>query len=134
MIVMDYDEYFDYSKISPFEDDEDDLELTDEELEELMKDLPPEVWTPIKDFEGLYSVSNFGDVRNDRTGKHLKGRLNPFTPYLEYVYFLYKNGKKHTYSVHIGPLEDNTKEEEKKQEEPKKPEIRDKNGKINPFI
>lgn len=31
-----------------------------------------EIWRDIKDYEGLYQVSNFGRVRNSRTGKLIK--------------------------------------------------------------
>ena len=31
-----------------------------------------ELWSPIKDYVGIYSVSNYGRVRNDRTGQILK--------------------------------------------------------------
>lgn len=35
-----------------------------------------EIWKDIKDYEGLYQVSNFGNVKNSRTGKLLKLYIN----------------------------------------------------------
>lgn len=35
-----------------------------------------EIWRDIKDYEGLYQVSNLGRVRNSRTGKLLKPYTN----------------------------------------------------------
>ena len=107
------------------------IEFTEDELKEYLKDLPPEVWEPIKNFEGLYSVNNFGSVRNDRTGKLLKSRINPFAPWKD-TYFLYKNGKRYSYSVDtiFKPYEPEEETKPKQQKEP----IRSENGKINPFI
>ena len=69
--------------------------------EELLKEYEAEkineTWSPIKDFEGLYSVSNLGRVKNDRTGKVLKGHSNPYAPWID-NYTLYKNGKRYNYS------------------------------------
>lgn len=123
------DEYEDlYNKDYELEED---IEFTEDELKEYLKDLPPEVWEPIKSFEGLYSVSNFGSVRNDRTGKLLKSRVNPYAPWKD-IYFIYKNGKRYSYSVDtiFKPYEP---EEEIKPKEQKEP-VRSENGKINPFI
>ena len=123
------DEYEDlYNKDYELKED---IEFTEDELKEYLKDLPPEVWEPIKDFEGLYSVSNFGSVRNDRTGKLLKPHINPYAPWLD-TYFIYKNSKRYSYSVDIIFL-GSKQEEEIKPKEQKEP-IRSENGKINPFI
>jgi hypothetical protein len=35
-----------------------------------------EIWNEIKGYEGIYSVSNYGNVRNDKTGIILKQELN----------------------------------------------------------
>ena len=128
--IDDFDDEYEYLYNKDYEIEEN-IEFTEDELKEYLKDLPPEVWEPIKDFEGLYSVNNFGSVRNDRTGKLLKSRVNPFAPWKD-TYFLYKNGKRYSYSVDtiFKPYEP---EEETKPKEQKEP-IRSENGKINPFI
>lgn len=128
--IDDFDDEYEYLYNKDYELEED-IELTEDELKELLKDLPPEIWEPIKNFEGLYSVSNFGSVRNDRTGKILKPRINPYAPWKD-TYFLYKNGKIYSYSVDIRFL-GSKQEEEIKTKEQKEP-IRSENGKINPFI
>lgn len=129
-IIDDFDDEYEdlYNKDYELEED---IELTEDELKEYLKDLSPEVWEPIKGFEGLYSVSNFGSVRNDRTGKLLKSRINPYAPWKD-IYFIYKNGKRYSYSVDtiFKPYEP---EEEIKPKEQKEP-VRSENGKINPFI
>lgn len=128
--IDDFDDEYEYLYNKDYEIEEN-IEFTEDELKEYLKDLPPEVWEPIKDFEGLYSVNNFGSVRNDRTGKLLKSRVNHFAPWKD-TYFLYKNGKRYSYSVDtiFKPYEP---EEEIKPKEQKEP-IRSENGKINPFI
>lgn len=126
---MNEKDYYDSDSIDgAFIEPEYDLDLTEEELKEYLKDLPPEIWEPIKNFEGLYSVSNFGSVRNDRTGKLLKSRINPFAPWKD-TYFIYKDGKRYSYSVDIFP-EPHYEEKSKENKEP----IIGPNGKINPFI
>ena len=76
-----------------------------------MKELFKEIWRPVKGFEGLYEVSDLGNVRSlDRTitekntlrkklikGKHLKLINNSHNYYM--VHF-YKNGKSYTKMVH----------------------------------
>lgn len=60
-----------------------------------------EVWKPIKDYEGLYEVSNLGNVRslprNNTKGKILKQSKQ--TQGYKFVY-LCKNGKNKKYTVH----------------------------------
>lgn len=74
-----------------------------------MKDLKTEIWKPVKGFEGLYEVSNMGNVRSvDRyvmsgnhccllKGKPIKACYNS-DGYL--IDGLYKNGKRKRYFVH----------------------------------
>ena len=69
-----------------------------------------EIWKPIKDYEGLYEVSNFGNVRSldhkranrysyyIQKGKLLKAGLNKKTGYLTVV--LSKEGKYSTRRIH----------------------------------
>lgn len=56
-----------------------------------------EIWRDIKDYEGLYQVSNFGRVRNSRTGRLLKQHSNN-KGYLQVR--LYKNSIIKTFLVH----------------------------------
>ena len=58
-----------------------------------------EIWKPIKDFEGLYEVSNSGQVRSfyNREAKILKPRITK-KGYSQVG--LHKNGKRHTKLVH----------------------------------
>lgn len=58
-----------------------------------------EIWKPIKDFEGLYEVSNLGQVRSfyNREAKILKPGKDK-RGYLKVG--LHKNGKRHTKLVH----------------------------------
>lgn len=56
-----------------------------------------EIWRDIKDYEGLYQVSNFGRIRSFITNRILK-QGNISCGYLAVV--LCKNGKKKMYSVH----------------------------------
>lgn len=53
-------------------------------------------WVKIKDFTN-YSVSEYGDVRNDRTGRIL-AKLFDKDSYVRYS--LYKNGKMYTLKAH----------------------------------
>ena len=74
-----------------------------------MKDLKTEIWKPVKGYEGLYEVSNMGNVRSlDRhsmwgnryclfKGKPMKTFPNSYG-YLKTN--LYKNGQLKQYSVH----------------------------------
>lgn len=55
-----------------------------------------EIWKDIKDFEGLYWISNLGRVKN-KHGKILKPRLSS-NGY--YNICLYKNNKAKCYTVH----------------------------------
>ena len=74
-----------------------------------MKDLKTEIWKPVKGYDGLYEVSNLGNVRSvDRYVMHGKGyRLlkgKPMKPqpnsrgYLRTT--LYKNGQGKYYFIH----------------------------------
>ena len=58
-----------------------------------------EIWKDIKNYEGLYQVSNLGRVKSLKFGKEkiLKAFIGPFG-YL--IVSLSKNGKLHTYNVH----------------------------------
>lgn len=56
-----------------------------------------EIWRDIKDYEGLYQVSNLGRVRNNMTGKILKPLVDKYS----YLYIhLYKNKKCNTHKIH----------------------------------
>lgn len=61
-----------------------------------------EIWKDIKDFEGLYQVSNFGRVRSLNYGGTGKVKLlrpgEDSNGYLQV--FLYKNGKRKAFQVH----------------------------------
>lgn len=69
-----------------------------------------EIWKDIKNYEGLYQVSNFGRIRSldklidDYRGKEvrlIKGKvLKPFNRNGYYVISLTKNKKRNNYSVH----------------------------------
>ena len=64
--------------------------------------LPKRVWRDIKEYEGLYQVSNIGEIRslNYRgTGKVKKLKQLMNKDGYKYVN-LYKNGKRKNYSVH----------------------------------
>ena len=74
-----------------------------------MKDLKTEIWKPIKGYEGMYEVSNLGNVRSlDRyvtNGNRyclLKGK--PMKPYLISTGYLmadlYKNSQRTNYLIH----------------------------------
>ena len=56
-----------------------------------------EVWKPIKGYEGLYEVSNYGEVINIRTKRVLKGYKTK-KGYLEVT--LYKNGDRKSKKIH----------------------------------
>lgn len=56
-----------------------------------------EEWTAVKGYEGLYEVSNFGNVKNSKTGKRLS-LLNSGNGYLKV--HLCKCGKVNRYWVH----------------------------------
>lgn len=62
-----------------------------------------ETWKTIKDYEGLYEVSNTGQVRSILTGKLLKGAYNSKTAYTKYKFVqLYKkNEKRKNAYVHL---------------------------------
>lgn len=55
------------------------------------------IWKDIKDFEGFYEVSNYGEVRNVKTKRVLKGYQNK-RGYLQVS--LSKNGKRETKTIH----------------------------------
>ena len=61
-----------------------------------------EIWKDIKDFEGLYQVSNFGRVRSLGNNKSRKTKiLIPFKNKKGYLRVcLYKNGKRKMFSIH----------------------------------
>ncbi len=40
-----------------------------------MENMMDKIWKPIIGFEGIYSVSEFGDVRRDKTGRILKQEI-----------------------------------------------------------
>ncbi len=54
-----------------------------------------EIWKPIKYYEGLYEVSNFGRIRK---GERLKAQNKNNSGY--FLVTLYKNNIKHIYLVH----------------------------------
>lgn len=56
-----------------------------------------EVWKDVKGYEGLYKVSNFGNVYSVKSDKHLKPRNNR-NGYLQVL--LYINGKGKELKVH----------------------------------
>lgn len=59
-----------------------------------------EVWKDIKDYEGLYQVSNFGRVKNAVTGKILKPiQIKTNGKYTQVVVNLYNNGKRKRFTV-----------------------------------
>ena len=55
-----------------------------------------EIWKPIKNYEGLYEVSNLGNVKSIKNNTLIKPALNK--GYLRLV--LYKNGKKKNKTIH----------------------------------
>lgn len=57
-----------------------------------------EYWKDINDYEGLYQVSNLGNVRSTKTGRVLKPAKNYKGGYLQVV--LYKNGRVKHFLVH----------------------------------
>jgi hypothetical protein len=57
-----------------------------------------ESWKHVEGYEGIYSVSNLGRVRNERTGRVLKPGTNPTIGY-HYV-VLHVNGKRKNHYVH----------------------------------
>lgn len=67
---------------------------------------PNRLWRPIKDYEGLYEVSNMGEVRSvkERQGSRLKDRVNgclSLRLYRQYKgLILYKNKKRKGFLVH----------------------------------
>lgn len=56
-----------------------------------------ELWTDIKDYEGIYQVSNFGRVKRVKLGRILKGYTNT-SGYLQVG--LYKNRVKYPKTIH----------------------------------
>lgn len=81
-----------------------------------------EVWKAVKGYEGLYEVSNFGQVRGLKRGRTLSPRANCRTGYLEVN--LRRSGTQKTVRVHrlvaeaflpnpFGLLEVNHKDEDK---------------------
>ena len=56
-----------------------------------------ETWKDIEGYEGLYQVSDYGNIRNVRRNKNLKPSLNKYG-YL--IVSLFKNGNKKYFSIH----------------------------------
>ena len=65
----------------------------------MKKEYLNEIWKPIKGYEGLYEVSNFGRIKSLKFGKEriLKGSKDKYG-YLQVV--LSKNNKSKTFKVH----------------------------------
>ena len=59
----------------------------------------PVVWKPIKDFEGLYEISNFGKVRNSK-GEIKKHGIKRTTGTCYKTVRLWKDGKYHNKYIH----------------------------------
>ncbi len=59
-----------------------------------------EIWKPIKDYEGLYEVSNLGRVKGLKRDHILKSHIQNTRGYKYYVVGLCKNGKLTCYLVH----------------------------------
>lgn len=61
-----------------------------------------EIWKDVKEFEGLYQVSNFGRVKSLNYNHTGKGRvLNPYVDNTGYCQVsLYKNGKMYQKQIH----------------------------------
>lgn len=57
-----------------------------------------EIWRDIKDYEGLYQISNLGRVKNSRTGRILKPQVNKGKGYL--MVRLYKDGVGTLFKIH----------------------------------
>lgn len=57
-----------------------------------------EIWKDIKGYEGLYQVSNFGRVKNMRTGRILKNNMLASSGY--YFVFLYKDKNRSFEYIH----------------------------------
>lgn len=57
-----------------------------------------EIWKDILGYEGNYQISNLGNVKNIKTGKILKGRLDM---YGYYRVILYKKGIRYkSFQIH----------------------------------
>ena len=66
-----------------------------------LKDLPNECWKDIKNYEGLYQVSDYGRVKSLSSYKKSTRILKPYMDKdFRYVVFLYKKAKKHNIYVH----------------------------------
>ena len=59
-----------------------------------------EIWESIKDYEGLYEVSNLGRVKGLKRSLILKPHIQNTREYTYYVVGLSKNGKVKQYLVH----------------------------------
>lgn len=57
-----------------------------------------EIWKDIKDYEGLYKISNYGNVWSYKTNRILKPSKNTHTNHLGVI--LCKNGKKKRFQIH----------------------------------
>ena len=80
--------------------------LKKEALQKILIDEGLERWKSIENFEGLYSVSSLGRVKNDRTGRVLKP-VHHYDYSWKYIYYvLYKDKKKIVYYAQ-NPFYDN---------------------------
>lgn len=60
-----------------------------------------EIWKNIKDYEGLYQISNYGRVKSlNYLGKHIAKILKPGKSYGYYIVLLAKNGTRKMKKVH----------------------------------
>ena len=46
--------------------------------------LSPEVWKPVPEYEGIYEISNFGNVNSIRNGERFPRKLNTVTHYTSF--------------------------------------------------
>lgn len=62
-----------------------------------MKQLKNEIWKPIKDYEGLYEINNYGLVKNVKTNKIKEIQINDLgRPYV----LIYKDSKPKCLKIH----------------------------------
>ena len=57
-----------------------------------------EIWTPINNYEEIYEISNFGNIKNIKRNKIMKPFVSKKTGYLQID--LCKNGNKKRYNIH----------------------------------
>lgn len=66
-----------------------------------INELANEIWKPIRDYEGIYEVSNYGRVKSVSNEKYKKEKLRKFSVAKGYYsVILFKNGKRKAFSVH----------------------------------